>query len=123
MPTPIKYYNPEIMSAYKKVEALAGEKLLSALPSELRCAFAPLLTPENSDGITALVKAADKLAAYIKCLEEQQAGNTEFHMAAIETKKKLDAIDLPEVEYFIDHFIPAFELTLDELDFSVDPFS
>jgi len=108
------------MSAYKKVEALAGEKLLTTLPPGMRRAFDPLLTSKNSDGITALVKAADKLAAYIKCLEERQAGNSEFQMAAVETKRKLDAMDMPEVGYFIDNFIPAFDLTLDELDFSVD---
>ena len=117
MPTPVKYHNPEIMSAYKKVEAFAGEKLLAALPVEMRRAFDPLLTPGDGDEVTALVKAADKLAAYIKCLEEQKAGNSEFQTAAVETKRKLDALDLSEVGYFIDNFIPAFGLTLDELDF------
>ena len=120
MPTPIKYYDAEIMEAYKKVESVASRKLLTALPSELRPAYKKLLSPNSDDETLALVKAADKLTAYIKCIEELKAGNLEFRLAAEQSKNKLDRMDLPEVGYFIDNFIPAFKLTLDELDFSFD---
>ena len=120
LPTPIKYFDPDIMSSYKRVESVASSKLLSALPPEMRPAYEPLLSPAGADGIPELVKAADKLAAYIKCLEELKTGNLEFRLAAEQSRKKLSALEMPEVEYFIKHFIPAFELTLDELDFSID---
>jgi 5'-deoxynucleotidase len=116
MPTPVKYYNTEITAAYKEVEAVAANRLRAALPEALRPAYAALLGG-GAEGTERLVKAADKLAAYIKCLEELGAGNREFRLAAAQTKAKLDALDMPEVEYFMEHFIPAFELTLDELEF------
>ena len=119
MPTPVKYFDPDIMTAYKRVESVAARKLLSALPVEMRFAYEPLFSPDDID-IAALVKAADKLAAYIKCIEEMKAGNQEFRLAAEQSRQKLDALHLPEVDYFIEHFIPAFDLTLDELDFSFD---
>lgn len=112
LPTPIKYYNPEIKNAYKQVEEIACQKLLATLPAELRPAFQPLLTEaENRD----IVKAADKLSAYIKCIEERRAGNDEFLSAEKQTRAALEQNPLPEVQYFMRHFIPAFELTLDEL--------
>jgi 5'-deoxynucleotidase len=120
LPTPIKYFDPDIMSAYKRVESLASRKLLSALPEEMRPAYKSLLSHVDDESVEALVKAADKLAAYIKCLEELKAGNMEFRLAAEQSRKKLIALNMPEVDYFIKHFIPAFELTLDELDFSFD---
>ena len=120
MPTPIKYHDPDIMNAYKRVESVASRKLISALPAEMRPAYLPLLSPCEGDGVAALVKAADKLAAYVKCLEELKTGNLEFRLAAEQSRQKLAALGMPEVEYFIEHFIPAFELTLDELDFSFD---
>ena len=116
MPTPVKYFNPEIMSAYKQVESLASQKLLSTLPEELRPSYAPLL--ETDGDVRRIVKAADKLSAYIKCLEEQKAGNDEFRFAASQTLEKLRALAMPEADYFIENFIPAFELTLDELNFT-----
>ena len=119
MPTPIKYFDPGIMTAYKKVESVASSKLLSSLPKEMRPAYEELLASEDA-GTSAIVKAADKLSAYIKCLEELKSGNQEFRLAAEQTRKKLDALCMPEVDYFIKHFIPAFELTLDELDFSFE---
>lgn len=112
LPTPIKYHSAEISSAYKQVEALACYKLLETLPEELRPAFEPLLTGEALHDI---VKAADKLSAYIKCIEERKAGNNEFCSAEKQIRGALDKSPLPEVAYFIEHFIPAFELTLDEL--------
>ena len=120
LPTPIKYHNQQIMSAYKQVEALASRKLLGTLPEDLRKSYEPVLTGGASDDVQEIVKAADKLAAYIKCLEECKAGNNEFRLAASQTLGKLRALDMPEIAYFMEHFISAFELTLDELDFSVE---
>lgn len=114
MPTPVKYHNSNIISAYKEVERLAGEKLVSTLPEEMRAEYSRLLDEENNPQHE-LIKAADKLAAYIKCLEEQKAGNLEFKSAAEETAAKLRRMNMPEVDYFMENFIPAFSLTLDEL--------
>ena len=114
LPTPIKYDNPAIQSAYKNVEAVATDKLLAMLPPELKSAYAPILH-ETDDEVRTLVKAADKLSAYIKCVEEVKAGNNEFRRAADQTLAALNAFALPEVEYFLDTFLPSFSLTLDEL--------
>ena len=116
LPTPVKYYNPEIMSAYKRVEGIAVERLLSTLPEEMRSEYGKLLHFEDDPGLRALVKAADKLSAYVKCAEELKAGNTEFRLAAEQTREKLVKLHMPEVDYFMEHFLPAFELTLDELN-------
>ncbi|MCL2627505.1 MAG: 5'-deoxynucleotidase [Oscillospiraceae bacterium] len=120
LPTPVKYFDPSIMAAYKKVEAVAARKLLTALPSEMRPAYKKILSPDTQSEVFSLVKAADKLAAYIKCVEEVKSGNLEFRQAADECRRKLDMPDIPEVAYFIDNFMPAFELTLDELNFSIE---
>ena len=114
MPTPIKYDNPAIRTAYKDVEAVAEGKLLRMLPPELQDAYAPVLTEVDPE-VERLVKAADKLSAHIKCLEELKAGNAEFREAAAQTRKALEAFDLPEVRYFMETFLPSFSLTLDEL--------
>ena len=97
------------------MEQLACEKLLATLPEELRGAYEPLLTGEIQERLHDLVKAADKLSAYMKCIEERRAGNDEFLSAEKQTRAILAASPLPEVGYFLEHFIPAFELTLDEL--------
>ena len=115
LPTPIKYHSAEIQDAYKQVEQLACDKLLATLPEELKGAFTPILGGEAEQRLHDIVKAADKLSAYIKCIEERKAGNNEFLSAEKSTRAILDASPLPEVRYFIEHFIPAFELTLDEL--------
>lgn len=115
LPTPIKYYNPEIRDSYKAIESVAQDKLLSMLPEELRGAYAPLLKEEDAQ-IASLVKAADKLSAYIKCVEEEKAGNNEFRAAAAQTYAALRDNPLPEVQYFLAHFLDAFSLTLDELN-------
>lgn len=114
MPTPIKYFNPEIKRAYKKVEAVAQDKLLSMLPEELVPAYEPLMCGED-DELWLYVKAADKLAAWLKCVEELKAGNTEFRRAAGETMAALDGMEMEEVDYFLEHFGHAFQLPLDDL--------
>lgn len=115
LPTPIKYYNSKIQNAYKQVEALACEKLLLTLPDELRGAYESLLSGEVQKRTHSIVKAADKLSAYIKCIEERKAGNNEFLSAELQIRTLLEQSALPEVKYFMEKFIPAFELTLDEL--------
>lgn len=114
LPTPVKYANPEILDAYKKIEGLASERLGALLPEELRPAYEEVLG-EGEGGVRELVKAADKLAAYIKCVEELEAGNGEFRSAAKQTRAALDRLALPEIDYFIKTFMPAFGMTLDEI--------
>ena len=115
MPTPIKYDNPDIKAAYKQVEAMAEQKLLSMLPEELRCDFDEAVTIPDPE-VHAIVKAADKLSAYIKCVEELKAGNTEFKKAKEQTWAALCQNPIPALGYFMEHFLPGFELTLDELN-------
>ena len=115
LPTPIKYYNPSIRDAYKQVESIACEKLVKMLPEELRGTYDEILQPADPE-IEELVKVADKLSAYIKCMEELKAGNTEFRRAAEQTAAALDQYDLPELNYFREHFMDSFKLTLDELE-------
>lgn len=114
MPTPVKYFNPAIREAYRQVEDMAAGKLLDTLPPELRDAYEPLLREEDPE-IRRLVKAADKLSAYIKCLEELKSGNDEFGDAAQVTLEALHAMELPEVEWFLDNCAGGFGLTLDQL--------
>lgn len=115
MPTPVKYFNPDIQAAYKQVEKIAGQRLISTLPEIMQEEYTSLIDDENNPQRD-IIKAADKLAAYIKCLEELRAGNEEFRSAAIQTRNKLYSLKMPEVDYFLEHFISAFELTLDELN-------
>ena len=115
LPTPIKYYNPDIRDAYKQVEAIACRKLTGMLPEKLRGLYADLLTPADPQ-VEELVKAADKLSAHIKCLEEEKAGNHEFCAAARQTRQALEDMHLPEVDLFLEEFLPSFRLTLDELE-------
>lgn len=116
LPTPVKYFDPELRAAYRRVEDSSEDRLLSLLPEELRAGYDPLVrgTPDDEDLSTA-VRAADKLAAYIKCKEEGRAGNREFAPAAAQTLEKLRALGRPEVEWFLTHCAPSFGLTLDEL--------
>ena len=115
LPTPIKYYNPQIKAAYKQVERISGEKLLSMLPPELRASYEHLVL-EDDETLNPIVKAADKLSAYIKCIEEQKAGNTEFDSAAQQTMEAMRAMGRPELDWFIANTLPAFSLSLDELE-------
>ena len=114
LPTPIKYFNPEIKKAYKQVEAVSCEKLLGLLPQELQKSYEPLLF-ESDEKVGVIVKAADKLSAYLKCVEELKAGNTEFDSAAEQTMQALHAMDRPELEWFLDQCLPAFSKNLDQL--------
>lgn len=115
LPTPVKYHGAGIKAAYDEVEALAVEKLLGELPEALRPAYRALLTAERDPSEYELVRAADKLSALIKCVEERKAGSREFLSAETATRKKLAELHLPEADYFIEHFLPGFEKNLDEL--------
>lgn len=114
MPTPIKYFNDTLRDSYKEVEAVAADRLLAMLPPELRGEYEPLLKEQDPE-IRAVVKAADKLSAYLKCVEELKAGNNEFRLARQQTWEALLDNPLPALQYFMEHFLPSFELTLDEL--------
>ena len=116
MPTPIKYYNPAIAEEYKKIELAAEQKLLSMLPEELRDDYAPLLDSQriNKEDY-AIVKQADSLCAYLKCLEELNAGNHEFTQAKKRLENTLAERSSPEMQYFLDTFVSSFNLTLDDI--------
>jgi 5'-deoxynucleotidase len=114
MPTPIKYYNPDIKQAYKQVERIAGERLLEMLPEALRESYRAYVL-EDVGEMLPIVKAADKLSAYIKCVEEQKAGNTEFDSAEKATLAAMKKMDRPELQWFIDNCLEPFRLNLDQL--------
>ena len=114
MPTPIKYYNPEIRAAYKQVEHIASQRLVQMLPEQLQSFYEPVLM-ESDKEIGIIVKAADKLSAYIKCIEEQKAGNTEFESAAAQTMASMKDMHREELDWFITECLPAFSLNLDQL--------
>ncbi len=115
LPTPIKYFAPQIRDSYKKVEEMAANQLLQTLPKELQLNYQSiLLAQEDERELWRFVKAADKLSAYIKCLEETRVGNVDFEKAKQSTKKALDDMNIAEVNYFIEKFLPAYSLTLDE---------
>ena len=114
MPTPIKYSNPEIKDAYKQVERIAGNRLLDMLPPALRPSYEHLVLEDDKE-LEPIVKGADKLSAYIKCVEEQKAGNTEFDSAAAVTMQALRALHREEMDWFIDNCLEAFSLNLDQL--------
>lgn len=120
MPTPVKYQTDELRKSYKDVERMANERLLTMLPGELRAAYQPYLNAPRGYA-RQLVKAADSISAYIKCLEEKRAGNREFDAAGASIRQALSEIDLPEVQDFIRDFLPSFELSLDELNRQVQP--
>ncbi len=116
LPTPIKYYNKSIHGAYKELERTACEKMSNMLPEEMRGGIAPYLLADEESLEYSFVKAADKLSAYIKCLEELRSGNKEFSKAKKTIEEDLHARNMPEVEYFFKNFISAFNVTLDELE-------
>lgn len=116
LPTPIKYYNRHIHGAYKELERSACEKITQTLPEEIRDEMVPYIMADEECIEYKLVKAADRLAAYIKCLEELRSGNSEFFKAKKSIEKDLHSRNMPEIEYFFKHFIPSFELSLDDLE-------
>ena len=115
LPTPVKYYNPAIRDAYRQVEDVAEKKLLSMLPQDLRQAYEPAFSagPGEEEELR-IVKAADKLSALIKCVEECRQGNREFEKARLSTEQAVRAMHLPAADCFLEEFLPAFALTLDE---------
>ncbi len=114
LPTPIKYYNPDIKDAYKQVERIAGNRLLDMLPQELRESYEHLVLEDDAE-VLPFLKAADKLSAHIKCLEEQKAGNTEFDTAARQTWDAMKEMNRPELDWFMNFCLGAFSLNLDQL--------
>ena len=114
MPTPIKYYNPDIKDAYKQVERIAGERLLEMLPEALRNSYRDYVLEDVGDMLP-IVKAADKLSAYIKCVEEQKAGNTEFDFAEKATMEAMRKMSRPELDWFIDNCLEPFKWNIDQL--------
>ena len=120
LPTPIKYFNNSINGAYKDIEARACKKLISMLPEELEEGLEPYVIADTDSEEYKIIKAADRLAAYIKCLEEHRCGTTEFEKAKKSIEEDLHSRNMPAVEYFMSNFIPAFLLTLDELEGGID---
>ena len=116
LPTPIKYYNRSIHGVYKELEKKASEKIVSTLPKEMQGSIVPYVLADEESIEYKLVKAADRLAAYIKCLEELRSGNSEFSKAKKSIEEDLHSRSMPEIEYFFEHFIESLSLTLDELD-------
>lgn len=114
LPTPIKYHDPAIRAAYKDVERLAEETLVTMLPAELQTAYARAIRPATEEE-ERLVKAADKLSALVKCIAERKAGNREFLSAEEQTRASLAAMALPEADWFMANCLPAYEKNLDEL--------
>ena len=117
LPSPVKEFNPEIERAYRAIEAASTEKLFALIPDPLKPGYQAFFRPEARDRAhRELVKAADKLCAYLKCLEETGAGNPEFAQAEKALRASVEGLDLPEVRYFLETFVPSFRLTLDELN-------
>ena len=114
LPTPVKYYNPDIKQAYKQVERVAGNRVLDMLPQELRGSYEHDVL-EDDRVVKPIVKAADKLSAHIKCLEEQKSGNTDFDYAARQTWEAMKAMQLPELEWFLENCLAPFTMNLDQL--------
>ncbi len=115
LPTPIKHHNPAIKTEYNKLEVIAAQKLISMLPPDLREYYTPLIAHDETTDEWKLIKAADRICAYIKCLEERKSGNLEFESARKSVKKFLDQVDLPEVQDFMSQCVPGFAMTLDEI--------
>lgn len=117
LPTPVKYYNDQIRSAYKQIEGISEQSLLSMLPNDLRQEYEPLISTDSADmELLPFVKAADKLSALIKCICEIRMGNREFTKAERTIRDALEGMDLPALQVFMEEFLPAYELTLDELE-------
>lgn len=116
LPSPIKYFNGAIHQAFSAIETNARERLFKMLPDELRFNYQPLLFPNNKEDEAELVKAADKISAYLKCIHELKFGNKDFEKAEHTIKNRIEEIGLPEVRYFMKTFVPSYSLTIDELN-------
>ena len=116
LPTPIKYFNPEIKKAYKEIEKGACERILSMLPDAFKDEYAEYVLPDENSEEYKIVKCADRLSAYLKCVEEIKAGNGEFKKAKKSILSELKSLKREEVDFYLNEFAPAYELTLDELD-------
>lgn len=116
LPAPIKYFNDSIHHSFSEIENVAREKLFSMLPEELQPNYRSLVFPNAADDEVELVKAADKIGAYLKCLQELKHGNNDFQKAEKTLKKRIEEIALPEVKYFLENFLPSYTLTIDELN-------
>lgn len=116
-PTPVKYFDPEIKTAYDKVEKAAKNKMISTLPEEMQLTYEGIMEADDfeDDVLMKYVKAADKISALIKCIEEEQSGNLDFVKAKESTLQKIKEFQMPEVDFFMDNFLPAYSLTLDDL--------
>ncbi|MBP2639298.1 MAG: yfbR [Firmicutes bacterium] len=118
LPTPVKYFNPQIKEVYKAIESMAQKKMVNMLPGELKDSYRHLLMNQEEDSeLWQIVKAADKICAYLKCVEELKVGNQEFLTASKMIKQELEESKLPEVNYFMEVFAPGFSLSLDELKY------
>lgn len=117
MPTPIKYFDPKLRSLYGEVETLAQEKMLSTLPKQLQAVYKPYIVDAETLPEWPIVKAADTLSAYMKCVNELHAGNDEFKEAHDTILAKLKALDMPEVDMFIEEYVPALSQSLDQLNY------
>jgi 5'-deoxynucleotidase len=115
LPTPIKYFNPDIKTAYKSLEKVANEKFLLMIPEEIREDYENILNPDTKSEEYRIVKEADKLSAYIKCIDENRSGNSEFIKAEAIIREELLKNDSPELKYFMENFIPSFRKSLDEM--------
>lgn len=116
LPTPIKYYNGDMAVAYKSIERQAEATMMQMLPEPMRPEIAPYVTGSLDPAVRGIVKAADTICAYIKCLEERKSGNLEFEPAAAKTLEKIKEMNRPEVTYFMDHFLESYTKTIDELN-------
>ena len=115
LPTPVKHNNPVIRDEYHRLEAIADQRLLRMLPEDIRPTYEALIGTEEKGAEWRIVKAADKISAYIKCMEERKMGNREFAEAETSTLSAIRRIDLPEVQDFMDDFVPGFGMSLDEI--------
>lgn len=121
IPTPVKHHNPELLGNFRRIEQLAADRLLKTVPVELRDIYRSMLSREaESPELAKLVKAADVLDAYLKCVKEMSAGNREFATARRQMEERLRALDMPEVAWFLDKLAPSFEKTIDELSEEID---
>lgn len=114
LPTPVKYYSPVISEAYKDVEKAAVNRLLEGIPEDLRDTYAEIFNEENDPELRCIVKAADKISALIKCIEERKTGNSDFLDAERQTLASIKKMNMPEADVFLNEFLPAYSLTLDE---------